>query len=106
CAPRRVRAIDEQRNRRSHRLIGGERNELVRLGRSLDQHDIGCDACERALETSSGAGTVMANAENMHSAHDFRAVMTAKDAKETVSTSIPSGSPSRPSRPSRLVTPF
>jgi hypothetical protein len=62
--PRLVRRIDEQRDRRPHRGIGCERDELGRVRRSLDEHGIGTDPLELREHAPGGARSVMADAED------------------------------------------
>ena len=63
-----VGAIDEECDGWPHRLIGSERNEIVRFRWTFDQHNVRQQALERTLEAPGGARPVMADAEDVHHA--------------------------------------
>ncbi len=63
-APRIVRRVGEERDRRHHRVVGEKRQQLGGVGRSLDEHQRGTQAVERLEEPPRRARPVMANAED------------------------------------------
>lgn len=57
--PRLVHDMRQQRDRRHHVLVGGERHQHVRLGRPLDQDDTRTGRVERGPHSPGRTGAVM-----------------------------------------------
>ena len=48
-------------------LVHQQRQHVVGIGRSLDQHDVGIERCERVEQTARAAGAVVPDAEDVDS---------------------------------------
>ena len=65
-SPRRIGPIDEDRDGRTHLVVARESNQLVRLGRTLDEDDVRLEAREGPLQAARRAGPVMADTEHVN----------------------------------------
>ena len=69
CERRPVRMVDdvtEQRDRRDELFIADPRQRRRRLGRRLDEHDVGLQLVERLHDRARRTGTVVPDAEQVH----------------------------------------
>src|SRR6185437_11399174 len=66
----RIWHIEQQSDRRLHLLVGYQRQHGVRVGRSLNQHNVWLQPFQRLAQRTSASRPVVANAENS-SAHGY-----------------------------------
>ena len=67
--PRLVDGIDEPGHRRHEVRVGGQRDQRVELGRTLDDDDVGLQLVERTRDRACGAGSVVPDAQHLHLRH-------------------------------------